>query len=299
VVTGKRRAARVVYSVPVGDATNELRVATRTGGGWDVETIWTNHQARGTYLDIVHPAAAALDVQGLVVCFGAVNVVPADTGFLVLGVERSSVWEFDTLDQVLGSGFRLHGLESRGGEFQMLYECDWGLYVRQGKEEEWETDTIRGPFRGLADLMATAGCLHVTSAGTMDPPVYAYEESGLWHLEDVPDVAATGASSVALDSAGHVSAVFVCVDGLLLRARRATAAVRSEPEGRLRVGGCIATVLRPSELGRDTGRILDVQGRDVTEQTGALRPGIYFLRPEGPRSQGAKRSTVRKVIVTR
>jgi hypothetical protein len=40
-------------------------------------------------------------------------------------------------------------------------------------------------------------------------------------------------------------------------------------------------------------RVLDTQGRDVTERRNALAPGIYFLQPS------AEPSVVRKVILQR
>ena len=51
------------------------------------------------------------------------------------------------------------------------------------------------------------------------------------------------------------------------------------------------TVMRLGVLARFAGRILDIQGRDVTGKRGALSPGIYFLRPAagGP-------AAVRKII---
>jgi len=58
------------------------------------------------------------------------------------------------------------------------------------------------------------------------------------------------------------------------------------------------TILRAPDLARFDGRLLDIQGRDVTVQKGALRPGVYFLRQEwssGPVPQWPSR----KVIVTR
>ena len=58
------------------------------------------------------------------------------------------------------------------------------------------------------------------------------------------------------------------------------------------------TILRGVELARFPGRVVDVQGRDVTEQKGALRPGVYFVRTKGPRGQGSEGPTL-KVILTR
>ena len=59
------------------------------------------------------------------------------------------------------------------------------------------------------------------------------------------------------------------------------------------------TILRAPDLARVEGRVLDVQGRDVTDERRALSPGVYFLIPKGPRGQGAKGPSVRKVIIAR
>ena len=66
------------------------------------------------------------------------------------------------------------------------------------------------------------------------------------------------------------------------------------------------TVMRASDLARIEGRVLDVQGREVRSatsdfgnRTSHLPPGVYFVCPEGPRGQGFKGSSVRKVILTR
>ena len=52
------------------------------------------------------------------------------------------------------------------------------------------------------------------------------------------------------------------------------------------------TVMRASDLARCEGRILDVQGRDVTEQKGALNPGVYFCR-----LTAGSASSVRKLLI--
>jgi len=41
-------------------------------------------------------------------------------------------------------------------------------------------------------------------------------------------------------------------------------------------------VMRLPELTNFRGRVLDIQGRDVTDQRNALRPGVYFLRGDEP-----------------
>ena len=58
------------------------------------------------------------------------------------------------------------------------------------------------------------------------------------------------------------------------------------------------TVLRGPELMRMDCRVLDIQGRDVTDRKRSLSPGVYFIR-EGPRGRGSKGSRVRKVILQR
>jgi hypothetical protein len=58
------------------------------------------------------------------------------------------------------------------------------------------------------------------------------------------------------------------------------------------------TILRGAELAWLDCRVLDIQGRDVTDRRERLAPGIYFIG-EGSRSQGFEGSRVRKVIVQR
>jgi len=52
------------------------------------------------------------------------------------------------------------------------------------------------------------------------------------------------------------------------------------------------TVMRVPDLRSFGGRVMDIHGRDVTEQKHALAPGIYFIKP-------AEGIETRKVVVTR
>ncbi len=52
-------------------------------------------------------------------------------------------------------------------------------------------------------------------------------------------------------------------------------------------------ILSGPELMRREGRVLDIQGRDVTERRDALSSGVYFLRS----ADGDGRSAVRKVVI--
>jgi len=52
------------------------------------------------------------------------------------------------------------------------------------------------------------------------------------------------------------------------------------------------TVMRLPELVNFHGRVLDIQGRDVTVQRNALRPGVYFLRGDEP-------DAIARVVITR
>ena len=56
------------------------------------------------------------------------------------------------------------------------------------------------------------------------------------------------------------------------------------------------TVLRGTDLARIDCRVLDIQGRDVTEEKARLAPGIYFIG-KGSRGRGSEGSRVRKVIL--
>ena len=72
--------------------------------------------------------------------------------------------------------------------------------------------------------------------------------------------------------------------------------------GRIRLrdegGGLNKTILFGPELLQMDCRVLDIQGRDVTERKRLLSPGVYFVG-EGPRGRGSKGSRVRKVILQR
>jgi len=52
------------------------------------------------------------------------------------------------------------------------------------------------------------------------------------------------------------------------------------------------TVMRLPGLANCRGRVLDIQGRDVTDQRHALRPGVYFLRGDEP-------DAIARVVITR
>lgn len=54
------------------------------------------------------------------------------------------------------------------------------------------------------------------------------------------------------------------------------------------------TVMRAPQLARFTGRVLDIQGRDVTARKDRLEPGVYFLR-----DKPGIRAPARKVLVAR
>jgi len=68
--------------------------------------------------------------------------------------------------------------------------------------------------------------------------------------------------------------------------------------GRMRAEPMKPTILRGPDLTKLDCRVLDIQGRDVTDRKGRLSPGVYFIR-EGPRGRGSKGSRVRKVILQR
>jgi Papain family cysteine protease len=57
-------------------------------------------------------------------------------------------------------------------------------------------------------------------------------------------------------------------------------AVSEAGAGRIREERPGPTLLRRSELDRIGGRLLDIQGRDVTDRRRALGPGVYFTGPE-------------------
>ncbi|MBN2465327.1 hypothetical protein JXD38_06860, partial [candidate division WOR-3 bacterium] len=59
-----------------------------------------------------------------------------------------------------------------------------------------------------------------------------------------------------------------------------------------------STVTRGVELERFDGRILDITGREAMDRR-PLRPGVYFLTPQGSGIQGFEGSRVTKVVVTR
>jgi len=56
------------------------------------------------------------------------------------------------------------------------------------------------------------------------------------------------------------------------------------------------TILRVPELKRIGGRVLDIQGRDVTDRGQTLSPGVYFVYEKGSRGRGFKDSSVKVVI---
>ena len=58
------------------------------------------------------------------------------------------------------------------------------------------------------------------------------------------------------------------------------------------------TIMGGPELLQMDCVVLDIQGRDVTEEKARLAPGVYFVG-EGPRGRGSKGSRVRKVILQR
>ena len=55
----------------------------------------------------------------------------------------------------------------------------------------------------------------------------------------------------------------------------------------------LPTVMRASDLARVEGRILDMQGRNVTDERRNLSPGVYFIRPS------SAQSAVGKIVLTR
>jgi hypothetical protein len=66
--------------------------------------------------------------------------------------------------------------------------------------------------------------------------------------------------------------------------------VQEDVRDDVRVGRRVSTILPGNGLLPSGGRILDIQGRDVTREKAMLSPGIYFLRQEADNS-------TRKVIV--
>jgi len=66
--------------------------------------------------------------------------------------------------------------------------------------------------------------------------------------------------------------------------------------GGMRAEPLMPTVLRVPDLARIDCRVLDIQGRDVTEEKARLAPGIYFIG-KGSRGRGSEGSRVRKVIL--
>lgn len=77
---------------------------------------------------------------------------------------------------------------------------------------------------------------------------------------------------------------------------RVLTAVAEMPGGEgVKPGICLPTVMRAPELARLSGRVLDIQGRDVTDRRNTLSPGVYFLRE---RNAGDD-ATTRKVLLQR
>lgn len=58
----------------------------------------------------------------------------------------------------------------------------------------------------------------------------------------------------------------------------------------------IPTVMRARYLARLACRVLDIQGRDVTDRRGQLAPGVYFVHQ--PTADSRQLTAVRKVVVT-
>jgi len=115
-----------------------------------------------------------------------------------------------------------------------------------------------------------------TSLGT---PVIASDETGTMHCLWLDH---------AVGSPGRVRHSY--------RIERPGVAEEKAEGGGMKAERAGPTILRGPELMRMDCRVLDIQGRDVTERRARLSPGVYFLKPS---ADGGQPSTVRKVILQR
>jgi len=132
-----------------------------------------------------------------------------------------------------------------------------------------------------------------------------------WHLHDV---GATQVEWVAVAAAPDCQPLvaYQTPFGLYLARGIGIVGVEDDARPELTNGGrgMKPTILRGPELTKLDCRVLDIQGRDVTERKRSLSPGVYFLEEgraengslpnqEQSRIRGFKGSRVAKVVVTR
>jgi len=181
---------------------------------------------------------------------------------------------------------------------------------RLGKVYCWAFSGVGGPV-GLRvfDVAGDSLLVNITEVGGGRYTLYDSAFDNVYVSSLAYLLVVSGAQNLVLDtllwyrecgemaSAYRFNRIYVTIPSGL-------AVIRTDPPGieesgtvRVEHAGC-PTILRAPELARFEGRVLDIQGRDVTEQKGALRPGVYFVRPKGPRGQGAEGPS-RKVIVTK
>ena len=172
---------------------------------------------------------------------------------------------------------------------------DVGVLIHTTDGRNWVTqtnpDTLEGSLYGVFFLDLDNGWAVSASGGILRTS----DGGEAWHLE------AEGMTSRFLRSVFAVDTNEVYVVGNKKTFLKYTGGpgVEERAEG----GGMKAEPMKPTilsgpELMRMDCRVIDIQGRDVTDEKARLSPGVYFVG-EVSKGRGSKGSRVRKVILQR
>ena len=153
----------------------------------------------------------------------------------------------------------------------------------------------RGPRLRTANICTDqAGWVWAVWSRQDQRPVVSYNRGAGWSAPEVVCDTVSWDQRIVSDSRGRIYVQFQAGDpytgNVLSSYRTSRPGVASEPLARLS-GLTSPTILRAPDLVRFEGRVLDVQGRVVADRK-ALRPGVYFLKPDDSRQ-------TRKIILTR
>ena len=291
--------------------TPAIRHARKSGGTWVIQTVAASQPDTLRRLSGI---SLALDTTGrptvAVSWYKYGGHGRDDSLWLTVSESDDRGWQQFNVDSAAGWGpwdFWAPCIQNDPASnlFHVVYRA--GAYAT-GRGRNWQVEQTHARTGNVwSDFAFTKGRPHIASSSPMDPLEYEWRWSGGWESELVANEVAFN-PTIAADVTGRPHIVYQDAIDTLKYARRLFVGTE-EPD----LPGNdqplpLPTVMRAADLAQVEGRLLDVQGRDVTDERRGLNPGVYFLRtewPSGEPSVGARenaeqvtqRSNVRKVVL--
>ncbi|MBN2537389.1 hypothetical protein JXB37_03830 [candidate division WOR-3 bacterium] len=229
--------------------------------------------------------------------WGAYVVYVYDIAYLYMGIywfEWRGAWElgrwFGAERAFVGPGC---GSIDRRDSVHAAYYCSdttqFGVWFDRARLVELDPECV-----ALAFDSCSRPFIALTESESLR---FCHRDGRGWHFLDVN---VPGVNWADITAEGEQPLIAYQTDaGLFLARGVGIVGVEDGAEGgRLKAEPEFPSVLRGPELLLLDCRVLDIQGRDVTDRRERLAPGVYFIG-EGSRIPGFEGSRVRKVVVQR